>query len=199
GRSASPSTRAGTPTRSSSCRATARRRCSPPRRRPSRPSRRRRSHRSPRSSAPLRASRPNASGAASGGVRGRMAEPDSAAAVAADDRESRDVLAQLVLAAIGAVALTAERIEELVDSLVERGGIQRDEARAAVDDLASRWRGDATRMTERAGAGVHGLLRELGLVLRSECEELELRLSQVEHRLRLLEKARDATTVPTPQ
>jgi polyhydroxyalkanoate synthesis regulator phasin len=128
-----------------------------------------------------------------------MAEPDSAAAVATEDKDSaRDMLAQLVLAAIGAVALTAERIEELVDSLVERGGIQRDEARAAVDDLASRWRGDATRITERAGAGVHGLMRELGLVLRSEYEELELRMSQVEHRLRLLEKARDETTVPAP-
>jgi len=129
-----------------------------------------------------------------------MAEPDSAAALATEDRDSaRDMLAQLVLAAIGAVALTAERIEELIDSLVERGGIQRDEARAAVDDLASRWRGDATRVTERAGAGMHGLLRELGLVLRSEYEELELRVSQVEHRLRLLEKARDAATAPPPQ
>jgi polyhydroxyalkanoate synthesis regulator phasin len=126
-----------------------------------------------------------------------MAEPDSATAVATEDKDSaRDMLAQLVLAAIGAVALTAERIEELVDSLVERGGIQRDEARAAVEDLASRWRGDATRVTERAGAGVHGLMRELGLVLRSEYEELELRVSQGEHRLRLLEKARDAATAP---
>ena len=127
------------------------------------------------------------------------AAPDSAATVSTDDKESRDVLAQLVLAAIGAVALTAERIEELVDSLVERGGIQRDEARAAVDDLASRWRGDATRVTERAGAGVHGLMRELGLVLRSEYEELELRVSQVEHRMRLLEKARDTADAPPPQ
>jgi polyhydroxyalkanoate synthesis regulator phasin len=129
-----------------------------------------------------------------------MAEPDSAAAVATEDKDSaRDMLAQLVLAAIGAVALTAERIEELVDTLVERGGIQRDEARAAVDDLASRWRGDATRITERAGAGMHGLMRELGVVLRSEYEELELRTSQVEHRLRLLEKARDAATAPPPK
>ena len=129
-----------------------------------------------------------------------MAEPDSAAAVATEDKDSaRDMLAQLVLAAIGAVALTAERIEELVDTLVERGGIQRDEARAAVDDLASRWRGDATRITERACAGMHGLMRELGVVLRSEYEELELRTSQVEHRLRLLEKARDAATAPPPK
>ena len=86
------------------------------------------------------------------------------------------------------VSLTADRVEELVDAFTERGGVQRDEARAAVEDLLSRWRGDATRVTERAGAGLQGVLREFGLVLRSEFEELELRVAQVEHRLKLLER-----------
>jgi polyhydroxyalkanoate synthesis regulator phasin len=101
---------------------------------------------------------------------------------------SRDGLEQVVLAAIGVVALTAERVEELVDALVERGGVQRDDARAAVENLVSRWRGDATRVTERAGAGIHGLLHELGFALRSELEDLELRVAQLEHRLKLLEQ-----------
>jgi len=35
--------------------------------------------------------------------------------------------------------------------------------------------------------GLAGLFRELGLVTRSEVEELELRVAQLEHRLRLLE------------
>ena len=93
-------------------------------------------------------------------------------------------------------SLTADRVEELVDAVTERGGVQRDEARAAVEDVVSRWRGDATRVTERAGAGLHGVLRELGLVLRSEYEELELRVAQVEHRLKLLE--RDELTGAAP-
>jgi polyhydroxyalkanoate synthesis regulator phasin len=104
-------------------------------------------------------------------------------------KDPRDLIEQLLLAGVGAVSLTADRVEELVDSFAERGGVQRDEARAAVDDLVSRWRGDATRVTERAGAGLQGMLRELGLVLRSEFEELELRVAQLEHRLKLLERA----------
>ena len=40
------------------------------------------------------------------------------------------------------------------------------------------------------------VLREVGLVLRSEYEELELRVAQVEHRLRLVESATDSTVVP---
>ena len=111
------------------------------------------------------------------------------------ERDSdRDPVGELFLAALGAVSLTAERVEQLVESLAERGGIRRDDARAAVDEVMTRWRGDATRATERAGAGLHGVLRELGLVLRSEYEELELRVAQLEHRLKLLE--RDEQLVP---
>jgi polyhydroxyalkanoate synthesis regulator phasin len=105
---------------------------------------------------------------------------------------------RLLLAALGAVSLTAERIDELAESLAERGGMRRDDARNAIDDLARRWRGDATRMTERAGAGMHGVLRELGLVLRSEYEELELRVAQLEHRLKLVERDAEATILPPP-
>jgi polyhydroxyalkanoate synthesis regulator phasin len=111
--------------------------------------------------------------------------------MAAPGNAPRDSLEQLLLAGVGVVALTADRVEELVESLVKRGGVQRDEARSAVEDVVARWRGDATRVTERAGSGMQGMLRELGLVLRSEYEELELRVAQVEHRLRLLEREDD--------
>jgi hypothetical protein len=44
-------------------------------------------------------------------------------------------------------------------------------------------------MSERASTSMTTVIRELGLVTRREWEELELRLAQVEHRLRLVEGA----------
>ncbi|MDX6511892.1 MAG: hypothetical protein QOE36_1396 [Gaiellaceae bacterium] len=99
-----------------------------------------------------------------------------------------DALERLALAAVGAVALTAERADRLADALAERGGMRREDARSLIEDVSGRWRGDAVRVTERAGQGLHGVLRELGLVTRDEFEELELRVAQLEHRLRLLER-----------
>ena len=58
----------------------------------------------------------------------------------------------------------------------------------AMFGFMGRWRGDAVRMSERAGTTLSSLFRELGLITRREYEELELRLAQVEHRLRLVEK-----------
>jgi polyhydroxyalkanoate synthesis regulator phasin len=112
-----------------------------------------------------------------------MAEP-------ADPNEGasvREALERLLLAGVGAAALTRERVEELADDLSRRGQLTREETRDAIDDALHRWRGDALRVTERAGSSVTTLIRELGLVTRREWEELELRLAQVEHRLRIVE------------
>jgi polyhydroxyalkanoate synthesis regulator phasin len=109
--------------------------------------------------------------------------------VAVRDRMDEPVK-RLALALVGAVALTAERADELADSLAERGGMRQEDVRAWIDEATTRWRGDAVRVGERAGATLHGALRELGLVTRDEWDELELRVAQLEHRLRLLEERR---------
>ena len=93
-----------------------------------------------------------------------------------------------MLAAFGALALTAERADRLAEELAEVGGVRRDEARAAVDELTARWRGDAVRITERTRVSLGGLFHEIGLVTRDDFDELELRVAQLEHRLRLLEQ-----------
>ena len=102
----------------------------------------------------------------------------------------RDIVERLGLAALGLVALTADRIEELAGEISDRGGMRRDEARQVLEDAVTRWRGDAARFGERAGEGIAGIARQLGLVTRDEREELELRVAQLEHRLRLLERPR---------
>jgi polyhydroxyalkanoate synthesis regulator phasin len=95
---------------------------------------------------------------------------------------------QLALAVLGAAALTAERVDELAESVAEHGGLRKDEVRGWIEDTTARWRGDAVRLSERAGETLQGALRELGLVTREEWDELELRVAQLEHRLRLLEQ-----------
>jgi polyhydroxyalkanoate synthesis regulator phasin len=65
----------------------------------------------------------------------------------------------------------------------------RDEAKALADELVALWRGDST-LGDRAAARLAGLFREVGLVTREELEEAELKIAQLEHRLRLLESGR---------
>jgi hypothetical protein len=62
------------------------------------------------------------------------------------------------------------------------------ELRDLAGDVEARLRGDVERLGERTGSGLSGLVRELGLVTRAELEDVELRLAQLEHRVRLLER-----------
>jgi len=70
-------------------------------------------------------------------------------------------------------------------------GPRLDELRALVDEVTGRWRGDTVRIGEGTRRRLNDLFRELGLVTREELDELDLRVAQLEHRLRLLEDRPD--------
>jgi BMFP domain-containing protein YqiC len=76
-------------------------------------------------------------------------------------------------------------LRELLERVVGRD--LEDDTRGLVEEALGRWRGDASRLGDRAGETLHDVFVRLGLVTREEFEELELRLAQLEHRLRLLE------------
>jgi BMFP domain-containing protein YqiC len=61
-------------------------------------------------------------------------------------------------------------------------------------ELPARMRGTRERVEEGATGTLQRLVAELGLVTRDDFDELELRVAQLEHRLRLLE--RDTETPP---
>jgi len=54
-------------------------------------------------------------------------------------------------------------------------------------ELSGRVRGSRARITEHGQGLVRALADELNLVPRDDLDELELRVAQLEHRLRLLE------------
>jgi polyhydroxyalkanoate synthesis regulator phasin len=75
----------------------------------------------------------------------------------------------------------SDRIVEVVEELLA--------------ELPARVRGGRARLSEQALGAVRSLIDELNLVTRDEVDELELRVAQLEHRLRLLEQERD---LPAP-
>ena len=108
--------------------------------------------------------------------------------VGSDEASVRELFERLALAGVGAVALSADRADQLARDLADRGDLRRDEVRQAIEEAMLRWRGDATRLTERAGASMQSIFDQLGLVSREAYDELELRVAQLEHRLRLAER-----------
>ena len=58
-------------------------------------------------------------------------------------------------------------------------------------ELPGRLRGSRERVSSGAAGALRAFADELGLVSRDDLDELELRVAQLEHRLKLLEGPRD--------
>lgn len=107
----------------------------------------------------------------------------------------RDAIEQTILVSIGAASLTRERAQCIVDELVRRGTLGAEEGRAMVDRLMARVRGEASPsggVFGRVEEGVRGVMRDVGVVTRTEVDDLDMRMAALEHRIKLLESASGA-------
>ncbi len=76
--------------------------------------------------------------------------------------------------------MAARGSERIVDAIEE-----------LILELPARVRGSRTKLSEQALGAMRALVDDLNLASRDELDELELRVAQLEHRLRLLEQSRD--------
>ena len=104
----------------------------------------------------------------------------------------RGPLETLTLAGLGGIALLAQRADELADELARRLGVEREEVRTAIADVSESWRREAGRLGESTESTAAKIAADLGVASRTAVDELELRVAQLEHRLKLLERSSQA-------
>jgi len=97
-------------------------------------------------------------------------------------------LEQLILAGLGWLSLTAEAADDIAEDLARRVGVEPAKMREAVRSTFASWRRDAERVAAIPSEATEAAYKRLGLVRREEADDLALRLAQLEHRVRLLEK-----------
>lgn len=112
----------------------------------------------------------------------------------------REAVEQAIFVAVGAASLTRDRAQAIVDDLVKRGQMTDEEGRMTVDGLMARVRaaGDADGLMGKIEGGMQGILREFGIAQRDDIADVDQRLSELEHRIRLLEEASGATPQAPP-
>ena len=102
--------------------------------------------------------------------------------------DERGAVETVTLAGIGAIALVAQHADELATEIAARIGVERDEVRSVIADVLDSWRREAARIGESGGSMAARAASELGAASRDALSDLELRVAQVEHRLKLLER-----------
>ncbi|MGH3147103.1 MAG: phasin family protein, partial [Rubrobacter sp.] len=106
-----------------------------------------------------------------------------------------ETLERLILLQVGAAAATRDRVQAVVDSLIEQGRIEREEGRTVVNGVMDRARERSAGARSLVDASVQQGLKRGGLPTREDHEDLVFRVEQLEHRVRMIE---DRPATPTP-
>lgn len=106
----------------------------------------------------------------------------------------RGLIEHAFLLGVGAAALTKDRLQGVVDDFVARGRLSDEDGRSMVDKLAERSREEARTVMSRLDRSLQGTYKDLGLGTKSDLEDIDFRLRQIEHRLQLLESREDRCT-----
>ena len=106
-----------------------------------------------------------------------------------------ELLRKMVLAGVGAVAMSRDETEQLVAKLVERGELAQKDAEKLLRDVRSRLRQSrpdvqeqAEKVTVRAQQGMEDFLNRLNIPSKRDIEDLSAKVAQLAARVEELRK-----------
>ena len=99
-----------------------------------------------------------------------------------------DAVRKVCLAGVGAVALTVEAVEDLVEKLVERGELTEEEGRKLVGDVWSRRKKDAKKAEDEVNKRVDELMKRFEIPSKTEFEDLSSKIDALGKKVDELKK-----------
>jgi poly(hydroxyalkanoate) granule-associated protein len=90
---------------------------------------------------------------------------------------------KILLAAIGAVALAQEELEDFVTTLVERGEITERDGKQMLRDLMQQRAKQAERAQEELDERITGALRRMNMPTRSDMDELSAKITTLNEKI----------------
>jgi len=100
-----------------------------------------------------------------------------------------EILKKSVLASIGAVELSAEKIRDAVNKLVKKGVLDRKEAKKLIDELVARGKKEKKKLESSLEKGLARGLKAANIVTRKDFEKLQKKVSQLEAALKKSRRA----------
>ena len=94
-----------------------------------------------------------------------------------------ELLEKTVLTGLGALAMSQKKAEELAAELKEKYKLSEDEGKAFLDKLQNFSKESRDKMTELAETEVRKVMERIGLVAKSDYDELQKRVTALEQRL----------------
>lgn len=100
-----------------------------------------------------------------------------------------EAVRKVLLAGVGAVALTVEAVEDMVDKLVERGELSEEEGRKLMRDIFERRKKHARKAEEEMNKRIDELMSRFDIPTKAEFEGLSAKIGELARKVDELKKA----------
>src|SRR5574337_954542 len=94
-----------------------------------------------------------------------------------------DIINKVINLGFGALIVTKENVEELIDEMVKRGEIKKDEAKAQVNDVFKKILSSKKEIESKIEKIVENVLHKLDIPTRNELQQMQKKLEEVIKRL----------------
>lgn len=94
-----------------------------------------------------------------------------------------DIINKVINLGLGAVLLTKENIEEVIDEMVKKGEIKKDEAKAQVNELFKKVLSSKQEIESKIEKIVEDVLHKLDIPTRKELQQMQKKLDEIIKRL----------------
>jgi polyhydroxyalkanoate synthesis regulator phasin len=94
-----------------------------------------------------------------------------------------DIIKKAMLLGLGVISLTKEKAEELVDDLIKRGEVAREEKFKIVDKLLKEAEKQEKELIGKITGSVQKVITDLGLPTRKDLKEISNRLEDIEKKI----------------
>ncbi|KYO63969.1 phasin family protein [Thermovenabulum gondwanense] len=100
----------------------------------------------------------------------------------------KDLLTTGLYAGIGLVALTKEKAEEIIQELVKKGEVSKEEGKDLLKTLVDRIEQEKKKLQQKIDEQIEIAIKNMNLVRKQEIEELKIKIEELERKIDELKK-----------
>jgi len=94
-----------------------------------------------------------------------------------------DIIKKSIYLGLGAATLTKEKIESLVDELIEKGQLAKDDKPKAVQDILDKIENEEKEIQKKIDDTVKETMNKIGIVAKSDYDTLIKRVEELEKKI----------------
>jgi polyhydroxyalkanoate synthesis regulator phasin len=91
-----------------------------------------------------------------------------------------DLIKKGIYLGIGAASVTKEKVEALIDELIEKGQLKQDEKSHTMQEILDRLEQEEQKLTGKIKQTVEKVISETGIPTQKDLEEIKQKLSKLE-------------------